>query len=212
MARPVKTSSEGRTRRRHAEDTRRRIVDAAGRLFTQVGYQRTTMAAVADAAEVSVESVYAHFKNKRTLLERFLDRAVAGDHEPIAILDRADVQDLAEIEDPHALIRSLAHLSRTILERAAPAHEALRSAANSDPRLAELLEIDQKRRHAGQTAFVTMIAARGDLRVTAKEAADTYWSLASPEVYGLLTKTRRWKPERYEEWLYDALERLLLAQ
>ena len=74
----MSVATESRTRRRHAEETRNRIVDAAGRLFTQAGYQGTTMDAIADAAEVSVESVYAHFKNKRTVLERFLDTAVAA--------------------------------------------------------------------------------------------------------------------------------------
>src|SRR5690242_12674414 len=98
------------------------------------------MDAIADEAEVSVESVYAHFKNKRTVLERFLDSAVAGDHESVAISERPEVRALAEIDDQGELVANLAHLSRTILERSAPAHAALRSAAASDPRLAELLE------------------------------------------------------------------------
>jgi AcrR family transcriptional regulator len=211
VARPVKRSSEARTRRRHAEDTRRRIVEAAARLFTELGYQRTTMEAIAAAAEVSVESVYAHFKNKRTVLERVVDSAVAGDQEPVAVLDRPEVRALGEIEDQRELIAHLAHLSRTILERAAPAHAVLRSAAPSDPQLEALLDADRARRHAAQSAFVTLSAARGELRVTPEDTADIYWSLASPELYGLLTSTRRWAPERYEDWLRAQLQRLLLA-
>ncbi len=210
MARAVKRSYEARTRRRQAEDTRRRIIDEAGRLFADAGYQRTTMEAIADAADVSVESVYAHFKNKRTILERFLDVAVAGDHEPVPVLERPEVQNLSEIADQHELIERLAHLSRTILERAAPAHSALRSAALSDPRIESLLAADQDRRHAGQTAFVTLIAERGRLRTTLEEATDIYWGLASPELYGLLIRTRGWSPDRYESWLADTLARLLL--
>ena len=210
MARAVKRSYEARTRRRQAEDTRRRIIDEAGRLFADVGYQRTTMEALADAADVSVESVYAHFKNKRTILERFLDVAVAGDHEPVPVLERPEVQNLSEIADQRALIEHLAHLSRSILERAAPAHRALRSAAQADPKIESLLEADQDRRHAGQTAFVTLIAQRGRLRTTLEEATDIYWGLASPELYSLLTRTRQWSSDRYESWLADTLTRLLL--
>ncbi len=211
MAGPVKRTYEARTRRRQAEDTRRRIIDEAGRLFADVGYQRTTMDAIADAADVSVESVYAHFKNKRTILERFLDVAVAGDHEPVPVLQRPDVQNLSEIADPRELIKRLAHLSRTILERAAAAHRALRSAAPSDPKIEFLLEADQDRRHAGQSAFVKLIARRGRLRTTRKEATDIYWGLASPELYGLLVRTRGWTPDRYESWLADTLATLLLG-
>jgi AcrR family transcriptional regulator len=210
MARAVKRSYEARTRRRHAEDTRRRIIDEAGRLFAEAGYQRTTMEAIADAAGVSVESVYAHFRNKRTILERFLDVAVAGDHEPVAVLERPEVQQLSEIADQRELIKHLAHLSRSILERAAPAHRALRSAAASDPKIESLLEADQNRRHAGQTAFVKLIARRGNLGTTLKEATDIYWGLASPELYELLVRTRQWSPGRYEAWLGDSLARLLL--
>ena len=211
MARSVKRSYDARTRRRHAEDTRRRIIDEAGRLFADVGYQRTTMEAIADAADVSVESVYAHFKNKRTILERFLEVAVAGDHEAVAVLDRPEVQNLSEIADQRELIQRLAHLSRSILERAAPAHRALRTAAPSDPKIEAMLEADQGRRHGAQTAFVKLIARRGGIRPTLEEATDTYWGLASPELYELLTRTRQWTPDRYEAWLADALARHLLT-
>jgi AcrR family transcriptional regulator len=210
VARAVKRSYEGRTRRRQAEDTRRRIIDEAGRLFADVGYQRTTIDAIAAAADVSVESVYAHFKNKRTILENFLDVSVAGDHEPVPVLERSEVQELSEIADQRELIDRLAQLSRTILERAAPAHRALRSAAPSDPKIESLLEADQERRRAGQTAFVTMIAKRGKLRTPLEEAVDLYWALASPELYGLLVRTRRWSPDQYESWLADTLSRTLL--
>ena len=168
------------------------------------------MEAIAEAADVSVESVYAHFKNKRTILERFLDVAVAGDHKPVPVLERPEVQNLSEIADQRELIKRLAHLSRSILERAAPAHRALRSAAPSDPKLESLLDADQDRRHAGQAAFVTLIARRGRLGVTVEEATDIYWGLASPELYGLLVRTRHWSPDRYESWLAETLTQLLL--
>jgi hypothetical protein len=100
--------------------------------------------------------------------------------------------------------------SRSILERAAPAHRALRSAALSDPKIEPLLEADQERRHAGQTGFVTLIAKRSKLRIPHHEAIDTYWGLASPELYGLLVRTKRWTPDQYESWLADTLARLLL--
>jgi hypothetical protein len=57
---------------------------------------------------------------------------------------------------------------------------------------------------------VTLIARRGRLRTTLEEATDIYWGLASPELFGLLVRTRQWSPDRYESWLADTLARLLL--
>jgi hypothetical protein len=48
--------------------TRARIAEAAGRLFAERGYGATTLDAVASAADVTIETVYARFQNKRTCL------------------------------------------------------------------------------------------------------------------------------------------------
>ncbi|MEO6471246.1 MAG: helix-turn-helix domain-containing protein [Aeromicrobium sp.] len=213
MSQPVKRRTYDATgRRAQAELTRRRIVDEAGKLFVQTSYQRTTMEGIAAAAGVSVETVYALFRNKRTILARFLDVSVVGDHEAVPVLERAAIRAVAGTEDPHELIARLAAVSRVILERAAPAHRALRSAAEADQELAHLLLEDQARRYQGQTAFVRMIATRGPLRggISVEEAADVYWSVASPEMYALLTVGRGWTPEKFQNWLGDALIRLLL--
>jgi TetR/AcrR family transcriptional regulator, regulator of cefoperazone and chloramphenicol sensitivity len=55
------------TRQRQAEDTRRRILDAARALFREAGYAGTTLDAIAAAAGVSPKTVSA-FGSKRGLL------------------------------------------------------------------------------------------------------------------------------------------------
>lgn len=84
-------SSRGR-RARQAAATRQRIIDAAGRLFAEHGYTATTISAIAQEADVAVETVYARFKNKQNLLEAFLDQSIVGDAEPVPFLDRPAVQ------------------------------------------------------------------------------------------------------------------------
>ncbi len=54
-----------RTARR--ENTRKRIIKAAARLFQRVGYGSTTMNAIADAADVHVTTLFTHFKSKQDL-------------------------------------------------------------------------------------------------------------------------------------------------
>src|ERR1051326_5714968 len=51
-----------------AEQTRRDIIAAARRLFARYGYQATTMKAIGEAADVSVQTVYDSIGSKAALL------------------------------------------------------------------------------------------------------------------------------------------------
>jgi TetR/AcrR family transcriptional regulator len=53
------------------------ILDAAGRLFQEKGLQRTTIDEIASRADVSVGSVYGHFKSKEALYLELTERALA---------------------------------------------------------------------------------------------------------------------------------------
>src|SRR5260370_33785889 len=55
-------------RQRQAEETRRRILAAAGELFASRGYAGTTLEAVAEVAEVSTKTIAAVFGCKRAPL------------------------------------------------------------------------------------------------------------------------------------------------
>jgi hypothetical protein len=47
--------------------------------------------------------------------------------------------------------------------------------------------------------------------VSVDEAADVIWATTSPELFVLLTVERGWSPRRFERWLTDTWQRLLLA-
>src|SRR5258706_6438747 len=74
---PTKLSRRGR-----AKATQWRIVKAAYRFFWAKGYAGTTMAQIAEAAGVAVQSVYFTFHTKAALLSRAYDFAVMGEEEP----------------------------------------------------------------------------------------------------------------------------------
>jgi AcrR family transcriptional regulator len=57
-------------------ETRAKIVAAASRLFRQVGYAEATMAAIADAADVHVTTLFTHFKTKSELAATLGDAAI----------------------------------------------------------------------------------------------------------------------------------------
>ena len=59
-------------RERKKERTRREISDVATKLFIEHGFEEVTLAQIADAAEVSVKTIFNHFGSKEDL---YFDRA-----------------------------------------------------------------------------------------------------------------------------------------
>ena len=51
-----------------AEETRQRLLDAAGQVFVERGYERATIADIAKAAGLSTGAIYAHYRSKAELL------------------------------------------------------------------------------------------------------------------------------------------------
>jgi AcrR family transcriptional regulator len=208
----VKTPRDRRARQ--AAATRTRIVEAAGRLFAERGYAGTTIDAIASEADVAVETVYARFKNKRNLLDAYLDLSIVGDAEPVPLLERPAVQAVAAAKDQREQVRLLARVMRGVLERNAPVHAVLRTAVAVDPELDALAADDDARRKATQRAFIDMLRAQGPLRdgMSVPEAVDTMSAIANPDTYAYLTARRGWTPARFERWLVDSLTVLLLPQ
>jgi AcrR family transcriptional regulator len=69
-----KTLSRSALRRQREREYRyQTILKAAEQLFARDGYHKTSMEKIADAAEVSVGTVYFYFKNKEDLLIRLID-------------------------------------------------------------------------------------------------------------------------------------------
>ena len=63
-------------REREREFRCRTILDAAETLFADQGFLKTSVDQIADAAEVSVGTVYFYFKNKETLLATLFDESL----------------------------------------------------------------------------------------------------------------------------------------
>lgn len=59
--------------RRKSSETRQRIIDAAYTLFYQIGFIRTGVDAIADAAGITKRTLYQHFRSKDELIEAVLE-------------------------------------------------------------------------------------------------------------------------------------------
>ncbi|MHC1559312.1 TetR/AcrR family transcriptional regulator [Actinomycetospora sp. C-140] len=208
---PVKRAPRTR-REQQAAQTRRRIVDAATALFADPGYAATTISAIAERADVAVETVYARFRNKAGVLDAVLEPAVVGNDQGLDILDLPAIAEVRASTDQREQMRLLARFSRTLLERAAPVQHILALAAAVDPGAADLRRRDVERRGTVQAAYIEMLRANGPLRegLDVGEAAATYAAMANPGTFSLLTEQYGWSADAFEVWLADSLIRLLL--
>jgi AcrR family transcriptional regulator len=205
----------GRTRRAElAEATRRRVLDAAVRLFVERGFHSTTIESIAAAADVSVETIYKRFGSKAGMLKAAREAAVADAPEPDEFFEfpaAAIEEALRAVSDPEMQLRALSEFSARRLERLAPFHRMLRSAGTGDPELGDFIAADHAARRDRQRDNIHTIAANARLRLPTDEAADTYSALANPDLYLLLTDQFGWTAEHYRTWLVDTTARLLLT-
>src|SRR4051812_27461813 len=94
-------------RREQAEQTRTRILDAAGELFVDGGFAGTSVAAIAGRAGVSAETVYQAFGSKPALLDALVRRAARlGDEAPIP--EQAGPQAIAAESDQRTQLQLFA--------------------------------------------------------------------------------------------------------
>ena len=196
-------------RREQAEQTRSRALEAAARLFQERGYEGTSIAAIAEEAGISPETVYAGFGTKRALLGELVERAVRGD-DPKPVPEQAGPRALAAATDQREQLRLFAADIARRLERAGPLVAVVAGAARSEPELADLLARLHDTRRRNLAALVDALAANGPLALPPAEALDTVWALTSPELHQLLVRVRGWKRGRYAEWLAETLAQLLL--
>jgi len=127
-------------RQAQARRTRARILESATQEFRSHGYAGTTIAAVAEAAGVSVAAVELAFPTKPDLLKAAIDVAIAGDDEPVPVLERPWAASARAAPDAAGFLDAVA----TILVPAAERSDALvltaLEGARGDDRLVPLAE------------------------------------------------------------------------
>ena len=187
-------------------------MQAARRLFLAKGYRATTVAAIAEAAGVHVDTVYELVGRKPALLRELIEQAISGTDHPVDARQRDYVQAMRAEVDPEKKLRIYAGAVRRIQERMAPLLLALRDAASTEPEARQVWREISERRAANMRLLVDDVRRAGGLRpgLSVEAAADTVWTLNSSEVYVLLTVERGWSPQRFERWLADTWCRLLL--
>ena len=128
---------------------------------------------VADAAGVSTKNVYKVFGSKVGLAKAVFDVAIAGDDEPVPMVERASLMRVREEPDPRRKMDLYGEHLAAVAPRHVPFQLLILDAAANDPEATKLWEQLQAERLRGMTMFADSLAADGHLRdgVTAKKHA-----------------------------------------
>jgi len=210
----MKRAYDASSRREAAEATRRAILDAARAMFCAKGYAGTTMPAIADAAGIAMDTVYASVGKKPALFALLVEGAISGADAAIPAEERDYVHAIKAEPDAARKLAIYAGALRRIQERLAPLFRVLQEAAPLDAGLGELWNEIAERRARNMKLLAKDLADTGRLRrsLSLDMVADVLWTMNSPEYYLLLVEGRGWEPAQFEEWLKDAWCRLLLEQ
>ncbi len=207
---PVKPRRYDASGRRAAARARReRVLRAAEALFGASGYATTTVAAIAEAADVSAETVYKTFGGKSGLVRALWQKALEGAG-PVPAELRSDA--LRALADPGALVLGWARLATEVAPRVVPVLLLVRDAAVGDPAMRSMYAEMEAGRLERMTDNARHLAEAGHLRpgVDLAEAADLLFAVSSPEMFELLVLRRGWSLDRYARFVADAIAAALL--
>jgi AcrR family transcriptional regulator len=201
MTEAVKRSYDSTWRQEQARETRQRIIQAAHDLFVREGYGRTTIVDIARAAGVSVETVYAAFRNKHTLLRQVWYVSFRGDEEDVRLWDRPEIR--AVIAEPDLSRRFKAHavVLTAAFRRMTPLLLMLQGAVASQPAAAAMLAEFDERRLDAAGKYARAAAATGQLAVSEDECRDVLSATLDGALWHRLVAERGWSDERFAAWL-----------
>ena len=204
VTKPGAEGHGGGHRQRQAEETRLQIAQAARSLFAERGYAATTIAAIAEEADIPAPTIYSAFGSKAKILEK-ITRIWMTDAQTVSIAEAS----LAE-PDPAQQLRMFAELNRRQLEVGSDVVAIYQEAARSDPQMAAVLDGVLASREGEIRKLIRAIKPHLKAGLSIDAALDACLALSVPEIYRTLME-RDWTPRRYQTWLGDLLVDQLLA-
>ncbi|GAA1145688.1 TetR/AcrR family transcriptional regulator [Kribbella jejuensis] len=190
------------SRREKAQETRRRMVAAAYRRFTEDGYSATPMDVIAKDAGVAVQTLYFTFRTKGDLLQAAYEFAVEG---PVPVPPHLSDwwRAAEEAPDIETALRLFVDGTMTVFERAAP----LVWVVLGDENARKSYEYNDGLRRTGYERAITFLAAKHPLREGLSEtrARDILLVLLGPQLYNQYTRDLNWTAEEVAAWTTNAL-------
>jgi AcrR family transcriptional regulator len=208
MPKSLPRKYQSAVRQQQAEATRRAIAAAARKLIFSEGYDAAKIEAIARAAGVATQTVYAVFGSKQGILAELLDQDSFGpDYQEL-------IRQVNQTNDPEEKLRFPARIARQIHDSQSSTFDRFRGAGVVAPDLANLENERECNRYEAQKKIITFVKQAGRLRkgLSESQARDVLWTLTSREVYRMLVRERRWSSQAYENWLAEVLVAALMEE
>jgi|GEM_PF-346859 len=195
----------GRSRLEQAQRTRENVLEIARQAFLERGYAGTTIAAVASAAGVSVETIHKAFGGKSGLVRAIYERGLAGRGSRPAT-ERSDAMS-SSLAHGHSIARAWGRLTAEVSPMVSPILLLVRQGAAADEQLAELWRDAEAERLTRMTLNARKLAERGFLKVdlSIERAGEIMWTYTSAELYELLVVRCNWSAQQFGDFVGDAL-------
>jgi TetR/AcrR family transcriptional regulator, regulator of autoinduction and epiphytic fitness len=213
MVEVKKQSDKSGSRSEQAAATRRRILDAALRLFSEYGYAGTTMQAIADGADVAVQTVYFVFHTKGELLRQLLKSVGGRPEDSVDTMERDWVHEAMTNSDGRRSVALMVEHGNDIYARIAPVWAAIGQAASVEPEVADVWKGIVEQRRQGIRRIIDSLSIRGQLRegLTVDRAADIVYGLHRPETFAVFVGECGWPVKEFKAWSYRILSDQLLS-
>ncbi len=189
-------------RQRQAQATRDQIAAAARTLFAERGYVATTIAAIAEAADIPAPTIYSAFGSKKRILAAIRERWITesgAQREHEAALRRPD---------PAERLRMAARWNTRQFALGLDVIQTYEDAARADPSMNETWQAVLAGREGAIRGLLATIEPH--LAPGLDGAVELFVALSQPGPYRVLVVERGWTDERYERWLGDLFVAQLL--
>ena len=125
-------------RNKYPEETQRKILDIAFRLFSEKGYDHTTIQDIVDALGMSKGAVYHHFKSKEDILDHLYDRYYLDSGMIDRVLTAPGLTGLEKLRQ--LLLRQLSDKEKLSIDAI-----SVTNASRTDPQLLQLMLVTSVR-------------------------------------------------------------------
>lgn len=201
------------SRRLRSAATRRRIGEAAFRLFALNGYAATTMDAIAREAGVAVQTVYFTFHTKAAVLVEAMKIGGGAPAEAVDVMNRPWIEVALDAQTGGRRLAVIVEHGTDIYSRLAAMYPAVSAAASIDPDVDEAWQRIVRGRREGMRRITQSMAQHGELRdgLGIDRAADIMAAVHRHETYLAFVGESGWSVAAYKAWLYVTLARQLLT-
>ena len=196
------------SRNAQAAQTKSRILAVAKNLFESEGFEYVTIEKIAQAAAVSIPTIYSLFQSKRGVLRALMDEALPKDQ-----FD-ALVEKSIQAKSPKMRLHFSAKIARQMYDAERAQMEIFRGAAVLAPEFKELEKEREMRRYDRQEVTIKAMAEEQSLSrgLSATKARDILWAFTGRDLYRMLVVEQGWTSDEYEKWLTQMLVNALIGK